>query len=226
MQYFAYNEPMIEHKTLHERVSETLLSLIADGTLPPGAQLDEQSLATRLGVSRTPIRAAVARLTQEGLVLNLAYRGAFVRRFSRDEIDGLYQVRSLLEGLAARLTAQRAGQSEMDTIRAILDECAAALDAGDVDAYGRADARFHRALADASGNATLVEVLDGLRLRVQVLRDLANSDPGLRERAARERVQIMEALERRDGETTARLLEEHIDSVRTTVLRQLTEEAK
>ncbi|HET7769175.1 MAG TPA: GntR family transcriptional regulator, partial [Chloroflexota bacterium] len=79
--------PLVERKTLHERAYEALLQLIALGDLPPGAQLDEQTLAARLGISRTPIRAAIARLVQEGLVVNLPYRGAFVRRFTVEEID-------------------------------------------------------------------------------------------------------------------------------------------
>ncbi|MBI3971227.1 MAG: GntR family transcriptional regulator [Chloroflexi bacterium] len=216
----------IERKTLHQRGYEALLRLIAEGILPPGTQLDEQSLAARLGISRTPLRAAIARLTQEGLVVNLPYRGAFVRQFSREEIDGLYEVRAVLEGLAARKAAARLTASELDPIRAILDECQAALENGDFAAYGEADARFHRALADASGNPTLVETLESLRLRVQVLRDLANRDPGLRGRAAKERVLILEALERRDGDAAARLLEGHIDSVRRIALQQLTEHAK
>ena len=216
----------IERKTLHERVYETLLGLVANGTLAPGAALDEQTLSTSLGVSRTPVRAAVARLTQEGLVVNLPYRGAFVRRFTPDEIDGLYQVRSVLEGLAAREAAEHATEEALTTIRAILDECAAALEVGDIDGYGRADARFHRALADAAGNPTLVEMLESLRLRVQVLRDIANNEAGLRERAARERVEILDALERRDGAAAARLLEAHINSVRETVRRQLTQDTK
>ncbi|HET7768932.1 MAG TPA: FCD domain-containing protein, partial [Chloroflexota bacterium] len=119
---------------------------------------------------------------------------------------------------AARMDSER-----LDEIRALLDECEAALDAGDLAAFGRADARFHRALADAAGNSTVVELLDGLRLRVQVLRDLANNDPGLRERTAAERMWILDALERRDGEAAARLLEAHINSVRETVMRQLIE---
>jgi DNA-binding GntR family transcriptional regulator len=216
----------IERKTLHQRAYEALLHLIATGGLPPGAQLDEQTLASRLGISRTPVRAAIARLTQEGLVVNLPYRGAFVRKFSVGEIDGLFQVRATIEALAARTAASRLTDDQLEEIRALLDECEAALDAGDLAAFGQADARFHRALADASGNVTLVEVLDSLRLRVQVLRDLANNEPGLRERTAKERVQILDALERRDGETAARLLQEHINSVRETVIHQLTEAEK
>jgi DNA-binding GntR family transcriptional regulator len=212
----------IEHKTLHDRVYEALLRLIAEGALQPGAQLDEQSLSDRLGVSRTPVRGAIARLSQEGLVVNLPYRGAFVRRYSAAELDGLYQVRAALEALAARRAAARLSREELDTIGAILDECAQALEAGNLAAYGQADARFHRALAEASGNPILVETLDSLRLRVQVMRDLANRNPGLRDRTARERPLILDALERRDGEAAAALLEAHIESVRQTVLRQLT----
>lgn len=217
-------EPSVERKTLHERVYEALRRLVAAGALPPGTQLDEQSLAARLGTSRTPLRAAIARLAQEGLVINLPYRGAFVRRFTAEEIDGLYEVRAALEALAARKAAARITAAELDVVRAILDECHAALRAGDFAAYSAADARFHRALADASGNPTLLEVIEGLRLRVQLLRDLASSDPGLMERAPRERVQIVAALARRDGDAAARLLAAHIDSVRHVVLQQLTDE--
>jgi DNA-binding GntR family transcriptional regulator len=217
---------LIERKTLHQRGYETLLQLIASGDLPPGAQLDEQALSARLGISRTPIRAAIARLTQEGLVVNLPYRGAFVRQFTAEEIDGLFTARAVLEALAARTAAARLTDEQLAAIRSLLEECEAALDEGDLAAFGQADARFHRALADASGNVTLVEVLESLRLRVQVLRDLANNEPGLRERTAKERVWIMDALERRDGESAAHLLEAHINSVRETVLRQLTEQER
>jgi DNA-binding GntR family transcriptional regulator len=216
----------LQHTTLHEQVYEAMLSLISAGTLAPGEQLDEQLLASRLGVSRTPLRAAIARLAQEGLVVNLPYRGAFVRRFSVEEIDGLYEVRATLEVLAARKAAARLTPDELETIAAILDECRAALAAGDVDAYGRADARFHRALAEASGNPTLVETLDGLRLRIQLFRDLANRDPDLRERAERERELIIDALSRRDAGAAAHLIERHVNSIRETVLHQLTERTK
>ncbi len=216
----------LRHKTLHERVYEALLGLIGAGALAPGDQLDEQALAARLGVSRTPLRAAIARLSQEGLVVTLPYRGSFVRRFTVEEIDGLYEVRAALEGLAARKAARRLTPAGLQTIGAILDECQVALDAGDVEAYGQADARFHRALAEAAGNPTLVETLDGLRLRIHRFRDLANREPGLRRRAAREREQIVDALARRDAEAAGRLLEQHIDHVRRTVLHQLTERSK
>jgi DNA-binding GntR family transcriptional regulator len=92
-----------------------------------------------------------------------------------------------------------------------------------VEAYGQADARFHRALAEAAGNPTLTETLDGLRRRIHLFRDLANRQPGLRERAARERELILDALARRDGDGAAALLEQHIDHIRQTVLQQLTE---
>ena len=208
----------LKHQTLHQRVYERLLGLVIDGVLAPGEPIDEQALSSRLGVSRTPVRAAIARLTQEGLVVTLPYRGASVRQFAVEEID--------LEGLAARKAAQRLSAEGLETIRAILDECQEALEVGDVDAFGQADARFHRALAEASGNSTLVEAIDGLRLRINLFRDLANREPGLPERTARERALILDALERRDSDAAGQLLEQHINSVKQTVLHQLTERAK
>jgi DNA-binding GntR family transcriptional regulator len=71
----------VQHKTLEERVYEELVRLIAGAALPPGAQLDEQELAAGLGVSRTPVRAALARLVHEGLVVTVPYRVMVVLRF-------------------------------------------------------------------------------------------------------------------------------------------------
>ena len=210
-------------RTAQQFVLEELRGAITSGALRPGAPIRQDALAARLGVSRTPLRAAIARLAQEGLVVNLPYRGASVRRFTVAEIDGLYEVRAALEALAARKAAARMSADGLATIAALLDEGQAALAAGDVEAYGQADARFHRALAEVAGNPTLTETLDGLRRRIHLFRDLANRQPGLRERTARERELILDALARRDGDGAAALLEQHIDHIRRTVLQQLTE---
>src|SRR5262245_41548391 len=217
------SEPLVERKTLHERAYEALVRLIASGALPAGAQLDEQTTAARLGISRTPTRAAIARLIQDGVVVNVPYRGAFVRRFTAQEIDGLYHARAALEALAARTAAARMTPEELVRIGALLTECQEALVSGDLTAFGHADVQFHRALAAASGNATVVELLDSLRLRVQILGDLTNNQEGLRGRAPGEAMRLREVLERRDGEAAARLIEAHIDAVRETVLKQLIE---
>ena len=212
---------MIERKTLHQRAYETLFHLIAIGEFPPGFQFDEQTLADRLGISRTPLRAAIARLTQEGLVVNLPYRGTSVKSLSIDEVDDVFRVRGALEVLAIRLAVQRINSSQVAVIEALLDECEVALSEGNILAFGDADARFHRAIADASGNITLINMLDNLRVRVHLFRDIANGDPDLRERTATERVAIMNAIVSRDGDAAALLIEHHIASVRECVIRQL-----
>lgn len=212
---------MIERKTLHQRAYETLVHLIAKGEFPPGFQLDEQSLADRLGISRTPLRAAIARLTQEGLIVNMPYRGASVRSLSIEEVDDVFEVRCALEVLAIRLAVKRIDPDRLAIIQSLLDECECALAEGDMVAFGDSDARFHQAIADASGNLTLIDMLNNLRARVHLFRDIANGDPGLRDRTATERVAILSAIETRDGDAAARLIDSHISSVRESIIRQL-----
>jgi DNA-binding GntR family transcriptional regulator len=215
----------VVHKTLHERVYEELVRLIANASLAPGTLLDEQSLADRLGVSRTPLRAAIARLVQEGLVVTSPYRGAFVRRFSAKEIDDLYEVRVALEQLAVRRAAERIGADQLAAVAAVVAECEAAFARGDVAAGNAADAEFHRLLVSAADNPALLEVIDGLRLRIAGLRAIVTADLPERRRGRREhgsnRRQIVQALRRRDGEAAARLMAEHIEPVRRSVLAHL-----
>jgi DNA-binding GntR family transcriptional regulator len=220
----------MERKTLEERVYDALVRLIADGVLPPGTPLDEQELASRLGVSRTPLRAGIARLVQEGLVTTAPYRGAAVRRFTAKDIDGLYEVRIALEQLAARQAAERLTEAQAGALDRAVADCEAAREIGDPDALAAADSEFHRLIAAAADNVTLSELLASLDLRIQGLRHIALADSSLRRGEPpprpHDRALIRDALRRRDGDTAAALLKEHIDVVRRTVVAHLAANGK
>jgi DNA-binding GntR family transcriptional regulator len=217
----------VQHKTLEERVYEELVRLIASAALEPGAQIDEQALAAGLGVSRTPVRAALTRLVYEGLVVTVPYRGTFVRRFTAKEIDDLYEVRTTLEQLAVRRAAQRIDGAQLAALEAAVAACAAAAARGDLVAHTAADAEFHRLIARAADNQILLDTLDTLRLRVRGLRSVAAANGSQGRPAppsaphALNRTRIVEAIRRRDGAEAARLMDEHLQPVRRTVIEHL-----
>lgn len=212
----------INHRTLHMLVYDELRSMILSGRIPFGAQLDEQSLAERMGVSRTPLREAIAKLVKENLVEHRPWKGHFVRTPSVSEVNDLYEVRKALEALATRLAVPRMSDADIATIRGFLEEAGDALARHDLDAYGVADRRFHRTIATLSGNVTLVEMLDQLSSRIHVLRNMVNQDPDVAERTARERPLILMALANRDAERAAQLMSEHIEDVRQHAIFELT----
>ncbi|MDQ2783846.1 MAG: GntR family transcriptional regulator [Chloroflexota bacterium] len=211
----------LEHATLYERVYWRIRALIIEGAFAAGARLDEQSLAMELGVSRTPIREAIGKLTTEGLVEYRPYQGNFVRAFNAKQVNDLYEVRKSLESLAVRLAVSRITDAQIDEVDAILGDVQRAREAGDMAAYGAADRRFHRAIAAFSENETLGESLDRLDLQIQVVRAVANHDPGVVARTAAERPRILAALRARDATGAALLMEEHIEDVRRSVVEQI-----
>jgi DNA-binding GntR family transcriptional regulator len=208
----------MEHYTLNQRIYYKVRDLIESGTIPAGAQLDERTLAQDLAVSRTPLREAIASLVEEGLVERRPYRGNFVRIFTARQVNDLYQVRQALEGLAIRLAVPRVTDHDLEHIRDILASCQEALEGGDLVGYSAADQRFHDAIARLSDNETLLESLSRLRRQIQLVRLSANRDPQVVRRTALERPQILAALEARDTQLAAQLLEEHIDGVRRSVV--------
>jgi DNA-binding GntR family transcriptional regulator len=211
----------LNRDTLNQRVYSQLREMILSGHLEGGTQIEERQLAEEMGVSRTPLREAIGQLSNEGIIEYRPYRGNYVRTFTAKQVNDLYQVRMALESLAMRLAIPKISQEHIHKIRLILDDVQRALEHNDMDGYNEADRRFHKAILDITGNETLKEALGRLAAQIQMVRVIANQDHDVVERTARERPRILAALEARDADEAARLMEEHIDGVRRAVVAQL-----
>lgn len=213
----------LQYQTLNQQVYSRLQEMIRSGSLRLGEQLDERTLASDLEVSRTPVREAIGQLVREGVVEYRPYRGNYIRKFTVKQVNDLFLVRAALEALAVRLAMPKISQEVVDKLRHILDNVHEALERNDMAAYSNADRAFHDALIHLTGNETLISSLDRLGFQIQMIRTIANRDPHVVERTHQERPRILAALEARDAELAARLMEEHIDGVRQAVIAQLEE---
>jgi DNA-binding GntR family transcriptional regulator len=148
-----------------DKAYELLKQRVIAGTYAPGAQLKEEHIARELEISRTPIRAALKRLVEDGLATADAGRGVRVSEWTESDIEETYALRGLLEGHAAELAAGRGGTALADLLDALNDEMERAIaNGGDDMAEGLQDinARFHRAVLEGSGSPRLRGMLAGL----------------------------------------------------------------
>ena len=155
-------------RSLSAVVSEQIRGRILDGTLKPGARLVEDRLSAELGVSRVPVREALRGLSAEGLVTLLPRRGATVAEVTPETVAELVEVRALLEGLNARLAAQRHDPEIVAQLKDTLARGNEAAKAGTAEKLARLNAEFHERLAEASRNAVLSEVMRSLRERTSI----------------------------------------------------------
>jgi len=192
------------------RAYEYLESEILTGRLKPRERLVEQELAERLKMSRTPIREALRRLEERGLVRILPRRGAVVSDISPADVEQIYVVRSALEGLAARLVTDHITPEEIERVRGLEAAHAQQATRGDVRALMRANDQFHDAIYGAAGNPCLLDMIQQLRRQIHAVRFNAWAEPARIARSLTEHRQMVEALSRRDGGALARLTEEHL----------------
>ncbi|GGK86634.1 GntR family transcriptional regulator [Deinococcus radiotolerans] len=159
-----------ERPTLvRDGVYEHLRRAVLDGDLTPGERLGEVELGAQLGVSRTPIREALMRLTQDGLLIAEANKGVRVRTLSATEARDTYVVREELDGLAAALAAQHHTPTDAAALRAALADLHAA-PGSDYRAQTRLDLAFHRAITHAAHNAALNDLNRDLEQRVALIK--------------------------------------------------------
>jgi DNA-binding GntR family transcriptional regulator len=175
-----------------DRAYLTLRGEILDADLRAGTVLAEVEQSQRLGVSRTPLREALGRLAAEGLVSTHSGRGVVVTDVSAENVTELFEVREALEVQAARLAARRRGVSTFRALRAEFENIDELL--ADTHLYYDLVARLDDAIDDAAANPYLVTVLDGVRTHVARIRRLSRDDPARLRDAAREHLQILDAI--------------------------------
>lgn len=176
----------------------------------PELRLDERRLAEELGVSRTPIREAMARLEQEGLVHTVPRRGTFVVRKTGQQIMEIITAWAALESMGARLLTERAGDDEIASLRSLFatfgeDGTVAAR----LDEYSDANLEFHRRILELSGSELLLRMASNLHLHMEAFRRRAIGENERYRRSIIDHLHIIEALEARDTELAERLVREH-----------------
>ena len=205
---------------IRSEVYEHLKLEILNGSLAPNTKLSEIPLSERLGVSRTPVREAVHRLAQDGLVSIKANKGAIVRGISPQEIEDIYAVREVLDGLAARLAALHRSPKDLKTLNAALHK----LEQLPATAYTEqvsADLEFHSAIATASGNAALEHTLRSLAqnvARVKLLTRAYNQTP----HTFAAHHAIYNAIETKNPQAAEHAAREHVQDFRHLLLQKET----
>ncbi|WP_375687693.1 GntR family transcriptional regulator [Pseudooceanicola sp. LIPI14-2-Ac024] len=207
----------LQGESAYERLREEIRS----GALRPGARLTETEIAQRLEISRTPVREAIRRLEAEGLVAHQPRTGAVVRSLDYPEIMELYEMRTVLEGTAARLAARAASPVELEELAAINGEMTVAAGQGDTAALARLNRQFHRRLMDAARNRFLLRSMATVESTLLILGPSSMESPERAQEAVAEHSRILEALAARDGAAAEAAMRTHMERAQRTRLRML-----
>ncbi|HZD65422.1 MAG TPA: GntR family transcriptional regulator [Acidimicrobiales bacterium] len=203
-------EPVDRPGPLRVRVYEALAELIADGDLKPGDHLVETELATRLHVSRQPVREAIQQLHYDGWVDQRPARGAFVHQPRAAEVDQVFVVRAALEAEGARLAASRVTEADLARLRELCEAGMSALEADDANEVVALNARLHAAITRIAGNELLAGLLVQLDRRIRWYFTLLARSRG--RQAWTEHTVLIDALEAGDGERAAQIMRSHVEA--------------
>lgn len=190
---------------------------IKDGILDlryqPGQKLSETKLAADLGVGRSPVRSALARLERDGWVRVLPQNGTFVRKFSPEDVAAMSELRLLLESHAASVAAAKVSPAELALLRAKFEALKTKGAQRDFDEFLALDDLFHGMVYRVAGNAFITEILRNLRDQIHWVRVTNAALPGRVEASLHEMDRVLDAMERRDGEAAAQAMRQHIGNI-------------
>jgi len=199
-----------EHENLDQKAYHILKSMIMDRQLLPGEKIPQEKLAEDLGISRTPLINALKFLEKEKLVQSIPRRGFFMRTFTKKEMISIFELREVLEGLAARKAAQKITDSQIVQLQKFFKPFAGGKDIVDIRNYAREDRRFHHFLLDIGAKEFLKSILETYNIISYSYQVLA---PEGLVRHPRETIHehqaMIEAIARRDAEMAETLMRRH-----------------
>lgn len=193
----------------HGDAYSLILEAVDRGDLKPGQRLVETDLADRLGVSRTPVREALQRLETQGVVARDG-RSLRVATLDHNQLGELYEVRGVVEGLAARLAARHAAPEEIQVLREMVESDRAVI--ADPSVLSMANRRFHRQMHRASHNRYLNQMLESMRRSMALLSSTTLGAPGRGAESLAEHKAIVDAISVRDEAGAQMAAEKHISN--------------
>jgi DNA-binding GntR family transcriptional regulator len=205
-------QPIDANISLKDRIYESLKHGITSMNIyDPEAELrlDERDLSERLAISRTPIREALARLEQEGLVRIVPRRGVYIVRKTKAEILEMITVWAALESMAARLITQHAADDDIRSLRRLFGTFDGDQVQVRIDEYSETNIKFHQAILRLSNCDLIRDIADGLFLHMRAIRARTISEDDRATRSIIDHMNIIEALENRDTDLAERLVREH-----------------
>jgi len=199
------------HGRNHEQVAGEIRQLILGGLLGPGQPVNQDEIAERLGVSRMPVREALRTLAVEGLVQFHPNRGAVVTELSRRDMEELYALRIMLEGPAARRSAENMTSEHLTGLQGLIKEMERLRD-GPRAEWAEVHYRFHLSLYESAGMPRLGRLIAGLRNLVEPYSRIYIRLPERMRQAEREHRDLVAACRKRDGKRAEKVLVEHLSS--------------
>jgi DNA-binding GntR family transcriptional regulator len=178
--------------------------------LSSGDRINESELATRLGISRGPVREACRSLEEAGLLVSVVNQGVFVREMTLDDARELYQVRGALSGLIGRLAAEHATSASLKTLGALVDAMNKAADQQDLSGYYKLNLEFHDLLMKIANNQMLADLYLSVINQTHLFRRRGLVQQGSLKTSNQEHQAILDALERRDGAAAEQALTLHV----------------
>lgn len=212
---------MIEHKSISiaEQVFEKLEKDILSGVYERGQILTETKLSEALGVSRTPIREALRRLEQEHII-EIGSKGAVVIGISAEDIDMIYEIRMRIEGLCARLAAERATDEVIGELSEVIELQEFYTTKENADNIKNADNKFHQTLYKACGSLSLSDCLSELHKKVVKYRKASVSSHSRADESLREHRAIFEAIKSHNGSLAEQLALTHIANAQANIRKK------
>lgn len=209
---------------LRDVVFHTLREAILKGELKPGERLMELQLASKLGVSRTPIREAIRMLEQEGLAVTIPRKGAEVAKMTEKDMEDVLQVREALDELAAKIACEQITKAQLSELVATMHEFEASTKTRNLKRIAEADVKFHDIIYRSTDNPKLVNMVNNLReqmyrYRVEYLKDGRNYPTLIKEHK-----DIVDGLRAKDKEKVTETMHRHVNNQAVAVKAMIREQ--
>ena len=206
-------------RTLKENVTEIIRQSIIDGSLAPGAELNQAQIALELGISRGPVREALGRLEQEGLIRVTAYKRVFITPLNRRYVEELYSVRTALETMALEQGIERMTDADLQRLEQIVDKMRLAAHSQDQQALVELDLSFHEQIVGMADHNLALQLWQQLAVGVKRCLHTQHSSYTFLDEVVGTHPTIVTAIANRDKPLAIQILSEHITESAENIIR-------